>query len=200
MNSQSTTKRISSRGRASSKTDTAVQSHSLHSSGLEKLFEAELKDIYWAEKALLKAIPKMIRNASSTELSDSLDNHLDETKHQVVRLEKVFTLLNMKPEAKKCEAMTGLIKEAEETMEEVPKGFVRDAAIIACAQKVEHYEIATYGTLCAFAKSLGLEKVAEIFHQTLMEEKGADSKLSIIGETSVNLHAGSETGLKGKRA
>jgi len=200
MSSQTTTKRISSRGKASSKTDTAAQSHTVHTSGFEKLFEAELKDIYWAEKALVKAIPKMIKNASSEQLGRALELHLDDTEHQVMRLDKIFSLINIKPEAKKCEAMEGLIKEAEETMAEVPKGFVRDAAIIACAQKVEHYEIATYGTLCAFAKSLGLERVAELFHQTLQEEKGADTKLSMIGETSVNVHAGSEVGLKGKRA
>jgi ferritin-like metal-binding protein YciE len=169
-------------------------------SGLDKLFEAELKDILWAEKALVKAIPKMIRNCSSEALNTALDNHLDETKLHVVRLERVFDLIGQKPETKKCEAMTGLIEEAQEMMTEFPKGFIRDAAIISSAQKVEHYEIASYGTLCAFAKSLGLEKVADLFHQTLMEEKAADSKLSLIGETSVNVHAGSEAGLKRKRA
>jgi ferritin-like metal-binding protein YciE len=204
MNSHTTHKRTAARGKVSQSTDTAVHSNAPRAaqtaSGLDKLFETELKDIYWAEKALIKAIPKMMRNCSSESLQDALDNHLDETKVHVIRLEKAFDLIGMKAESKKCEAMTGLIKEAEETMSEFQKGPIRDAAIIACAQKVEHYEIASYGTLCAFAKSLGVEKVAELFHQTLMEEKNADTRLSLIGETSVNVHAGSEAGLKRKRA
>jgi len=199
MNSQTTSKRASSKPKASPASSYA-QEHSGSTSGLQKLFEDELKDIYWAEKALTKAIPKMIKNSSSAELSDALQNHLKETEGQVSRLEKVFSLINSKVQAKKCEAMVGLIKEAEELMTESPKGYVRDAAIISAAQKVEHYEIASYGTLCAFAKTLGYDKAGDLLKETLEEEKGADEKLSQIGESSVNVHASSEDGAKRKRA
>lgn len=161
-------------------------------SGLRELLVAELKDIYWAENALLKAIPKMIKNATASELSDALSNHLEETKQHVVRLEDVFNELNEKPVAKKCEAMSGLIKEAEEIMKESEKGAVRDAGIILAGQKVEHYEIATYGTLLAFAKLLEEPEVENLLKETLEEEKGADEKLSEIAEYSINIKAMSE--------
>jgi ferritin-like metal-binding protein YciE len=175
-----------------------VQRRSSSPSRLQKLFEEELKDIYWVEKALVKAISKMIKNCTSEQLSDALEKHLDETEYQVGRVEKVFSFIDTKAVAKKCESMAGLIKESEEMMASQPKGFVRDAAIIAAAQKVEHYEIASYGSLCAFAKTLGLEKAFEILNTTLEEEKGADAKLSMIGESSVNVHAGAEDGVKEK--
>jgi len=199
MNSQTTSKRASSKPKASPASSHAQQ-HSGSTSGLQKLFEDELKDIYWAEKALTKAIPKMVKNSSSAELSDALQNHLKETEGQVNRLEKVFSLINSKVQGKKCEAMVGLIKEAEGLVSDSPKGYVRDAAIISAAQKVEHYEIASYGTLCAFAKTLGFEKAGDLLMETLEEEKGADAKLSQIGESSVNIHASSEDGTKNKRA
>ncbi|MES2567459.1 MAG: ferritin-like domain-containing protein [Bacteroidota bacterium] len=157
--------------------------------GLRDLFENELKDIYWAEKALTKAIPKMIKNASSEELVDALNDHLAVTEEQVTRLEEVFETIGMKPQAKKCEAMAGLIKEAEEIMAETEKGDVRDAAIILAGQKVEHYEIATYGTLCAFARILGEDKAASLLHDTLEEEKEADGKLTEIAESAINIEA-----------
>jgi ferritin-like metal-binding protein YciE len=157
--------------------------------GLRDLFENELKDIYWAEKALTKAIPKMIKNASSKELVDALNDHLQVTEEQVTRLEEVFESIGMKAQAKKCEAMAGLIKEAEELMEETEKGDVRDAGIILAGQKVEHYEIATYGTLCAFARILGEDKAASLLYDTLEEEKEADVKLTEIAETSINVEA-----------
>lgn len=147
---------------------------------LLKFFEDGLKDIYWAEKALVKAIPKMIKNATAEELKEGLTNHLAETEEQVKRVEEAFAAANLKAVAKKCEAMAGLIKEAEEIMAECEEGVMRDAGIIAAAQKVEHYEIATYGTLTAYAQILGMNDVADLLHQNLSEEKAADEKLTEI--------------------
>ncbi|KAA9038515.1 ferritin-like domain-containing protein [Ginsengibacter hankyongi] len=160
--------------------------------GFRDLFEDELKDIYWAEKALTKAIPKMIKNTTTEELATALEDHLEVTKGQVARLEEVFQILGKAARGKKCEAMDGLIKEAEEIMEDTPEGIVRDAGIISAGQKVEHYEIATYGTLCAFAKTLGEDEVANLLQQTLDEEKEADEKLTEVAEASVNLEAASK--------
>ncbi len=161
-------------------------------SGLRELFQDSLKDIYWAEKALTKALPKMIKKATSPELIDALSQHLDVTEQQVIRLEQVFSNLGMKAQAKKCAAMEGLIQEGSEIMESTTAGVVRDAGIIAAGQKVEHYEIASYGTLCAFAKILGETEVAEMLLQTLNEEKEADDKLSEVAEGSINLQAAGE--------
>ena len=157
--------------------------------GFRDLFEDELKDIYWAEKALTKAIPKMIKNTTTPDLAQAQEDHLEETKGHVDRLEEAFQMLGKAARAKKCEAMDGLIKEAEEIIEDTPEGIVRDAGIISAGQKVEHYEIATYGTLCAFAKTLGEDEVASLLQQTLEEEKGANEKLTDIAESSVNLEA-----------
>ena len=157
--------------------------------GLRALFVNELKDIYWAENALTKAIPEMVKNATSEELVAALTGHLEETKEQVKRLEEVFSLIKEKAEAKKCEAMAGLIKEAEEIMKSTEKGVVRDAGIILAAQKVEHYEIATYGTLFSFAKTLGEDKAAELLQKTLGEEVGADVHLTEIAEAFINIEA-----------
>jgi ferritin-like metal-binding protein YciE len=166
------------------------KSESMHDgNGLQELFEMELKDIYWAEKALTKAIPKMIKKTSSEELANALEEHLSVTENQVRRVEQVFELMHMTPKAKKCEAMDGILKEGEEIMKEAEEGMARDAGIIAAAQKVEHYEIASYGTLCSFAKTLGLEKGVELLEETLNEEKEADAKLSKIAESSVNEEA-----------
>jgi ferritin-like metal-binding protein YciE len=158
-------------------------------SGLQKLFEDELRDIYGAEKALLKAIPKMVKKATSDELVTALEEHLAVTEGQIERLEEVFDNIGQPARAKKCEAMEGLVKEAEEIMKEADQGMVRDAAIISAAQKVEHYEIATYGTLCAFAKTLGMEEVAQLLEETLNEEKEADVTLTEIAESSINVEA-----------
>jgi ferritin-like metal-binding protein YciE len=157
--------------------------------GLQKLFEMELQDIYGAEKMLTKAIPKMISKATSEELITALEEHLAVTEEQVTRLEEVFEGMGQQPKAKKCEAMEGLIKEAEGIMEEAEEGVVRDAGIISAAQKVEHYEIASYGTLCSFAKTLGLEEAVELLQMTLDEEKEADVTLTRIAESSVNIEA-----------
>lgn len=160
--------------------------------GLRQLFEDELKDIYWAEKALTKAIPKMIKKATSEELVKALEDHLEETKGQVERCEKVFEILGKPARAKKCEAMDGLTKEAEEIMSSTADGVVRDAGIISAAQKVEHYEIASYGTLCAFAKTLGEMEVAQLLEQTLNEERNADETLTSVAESSINIEAANE--------
>jgi len=158
-------------------------------SGLTDLFEDGLKDIYWAEKALTKAIPQMTKNATSADLIEALNSHLTETEEHVIRLEKVFELIGKKASAKKCDAMAGLIEEGKGIIEETEVGGVRDAGIIAAAQKIEHYEIATYGTLRQFAETLGLAEAATILEQTLEEEKSADKKLTIIAVDAVNLEA-----------
>ena len=133
----------------------------------------------------------MIKNATDTELVNALTQHLEVTKEQVSRVEMVFKTIGVKAEAKKCEAMAGLIKEAEEIIESTESGVVRDAGIISAGQKVEHYEIATYGTLCSMAKTLGEQEAASLLHQTLNEEKEADSKLSEVAST-INVEAHQE--------
>lgn len=161
----------------------------MQQSQLMKLFEDELKDIYWAEKALTKALPKMAKNATSPELVEALQNHLQETEGQIERLEQVFEILGKKASAKKCEAMAGLIKEGEEIMGDTEKGAMRDAGIISAGQKVEHYEIASYGTLRTFAQVLGLDDAAELLEETLNEEKAADETLTGVAESAVNVEA-----------
>jgi ferritin-like metal-binding protein YciE len=179
------------RGKSTSAKKTA-QPSSMQSSQLMKLFETELKDIYWAEKALTKAIPKMIKKATSEELIDALQSHLEETMEHVSRVEQVFELIEKKAVAKKCESMDGLLKEAVEIMEECEQGSMRDAGIIAAGQKVEHYEIATYGTLRQFATTLGLTEAAELLESTLEEEKMADEKLSEVAMSAINVEASEE--------
>jgi len=186
---KTTTKsRKTSSSKASNKNESQDERSKLH-----KLFEEELKDIYWAEKALTKAIPKMIKNATSEELIEALENHLEETEGHVQRCEKAFELLGKTAQAKKCEAMDGLITEAEDIMEESDEGVMRDAGIISAAQKVEHYEIATYGTLCQFAKTLGLDEIKDLLGETLNEEKNADETLTEVAESAINIQA-SQTG------
>lgn len=159
---------------------------------LRALFEDELKDIYWAEKALTKALPKMAKNATAEELVTAINNHLEETRVHVQRLEQVFELLGKKAQAKKCDAMEGLIEEGKGIMEETAEGPVRDAGIISAGQKVEHYEIASYGTLAAFATLLGEDEAAALLHETLEEEKAADATLTEVAESAVNLEAKEE--------
>jgi ferritin-like metal-binding protein YciE len=161
----------------------------MKSSQLMGLFEDELKDIYWAEKALLGAIPKMIKNATSEKLITALTSHLVETENQVERVEQVFESIGKKALAIKCEAMSGLIKEAAEIMEECEEGSMRDAGIISAAQKIEHYEIATYGTLRQFAETLGLTKAVKLLEETLAEEKAADVKLTEVAVAAINVEA-----------
>jgi ferritin-like metal-binding protein YciE len=157
--------------------------------GLRELFIDSLKDIYWAEKALTKALPKMAKNATSEKLIATINDHLSVTEEQVARLEEVFSLIGEKASAKKCDAMEGLIKEGEGVMEETEKGPVRDAGIISASQKIEHYEIASYGTLAAFAQTLGEQDVSELLQQTLQEEKEADTLLTEVAYNDINFEA-----------
>ncbi|MBV4359050.1 ferritin-like domain-containing protein [Parasegetibacter sp. MAH-26] len=160
---------------------------------LEELFVDEIKDIYWAEKKLVKAIPKMQKAASSEELRTAFATHLEQTKEHVSRLEQVFELLGVKAQAKKCDAMEGLTMEGESIIEDTEDGTsTRDVGLILAGQKVEHYEIATYGALRQIAMVLGKEDVAEILSTTLEEEKEADSLLSSIAENSINYEASTE--------
>ena len=163
--------------------------NTVQSSQLFRLFEDELKDIYWAEHALSKAIPDMIKHSTSADLQDSLTNHLEETKVQIERLEQVFEMIGQKATAVKCAAMEGLLKEATTIMQDCKKGAMLDAGIIAAAQKVEHYEIASYGTLRQFATTLGLDDAAELLQTTLDEEKAADEQLTTIAVESINTEA-----------
>lgn len=153
---------------------------------LNGLFVDSLKDIYWAENALTGALPKMAANAASPVLSGAILEHLEVTKLQISRLEEVFDLLGEKAEGKKCEAMAGLLKEGDSILLETTPGPVRDAGIIAASQKIEHYEIATYGTLVAFAKTLGENDIAKLLTQTLAEEKEADCVLNDVALNTVN--------------
>ncbi|MEO6542263.1 MAG: ferritin-like domain-containing protein [Ferruginibacter sp.] len=178
--------------RNGAKSKAKSSNNAMQSSQLMKLFEDSLKDIYWAEKALTKAIPKMIKNATSEELIEALENHLEETKQQVTRVEQVFEILGKKAVAKKCDAMEGLIKEAGGIMEECEAGAMRDAGIIAAGQKVEHYEIASYGTLRQYAETLGLTDASALLEETLEEEKAADVKLTEVAISSVNVEAAEE--------
>lgn len=156
---------------------------------LKGLFIDSLKDIYWAENALASALPKMAANATAAGLSGAILEHLSVTQNQIARLEQVFDLLGEKAEGKKCEAMAGLLKEGDSILEETAPGAVRDAGIIAASQKIEHYEIATYGTLAAFAKAIGENDAAKLLTQTLAEEKEADCLLNDIALNVVNITA-----------
>ncbi|HMG68625.1 MAG TPA: ferritin-like domain-containing protein [Chitinophagaceae bacterium] len=160
---------------------------------LSDFFHDELKDIYWAEKHLVKSLPKMKKAASTDELASAIEEHLEITREHVSRLEQVFEMLGFKPQAKKCEAMEGLVKEAESIVEDTDEGTAtRDVGVIMAAQKVEHYEIATYGSLATLAKTLGHDDVADILLKTLDEEKEADEKLTEIAENNVNYAASAE--------
>ncbi|WP_026728854.1 ferritin-like domain-containing protein [Flavobacterium denitrificans] len=156
---------------------------------LRKLFLDSLQDIYWAENALVSALPKMAANASSAGLSSIILEHLAVTENQVARLDQVFELIGEKTQGKKCEAMAGLLKEGDNVLLETTPGAIRDAGIIAASQKIEHYEIASYGTLCAFAKTLGENDAAKLLTQTLAEEKEADCLLNDIALNIVNITA-----------
>lgn len=159
------------------------------SKGLKDLFEDGLKDIYWAEKALVKSLPKMYKNATDKKLKLAIENHLLETEVHVKRLEECFKSLKKKAQAKKCDAMQGLLDEGKSIMEETEPGTVRDAGIIAAAQKVEHYEISTYGTLAAYAKVLKENICLKNLLATLNEEKKCDKLLSKIADIGLNSKA-----------
>jgi len=167
----------------------SMAKNAMPASKLARLFEDELKDIFWAEKALTRAIPKMIKHATSSDLVEALTSHLDETKNHVMRLEEVFVSIDKKPVAKKCEAMAGLIEEAQSIMESCETGAMCDAGIISAAQKIEHYEIASYGTLRQFSDTLGLTEAEALLKTTLVEEKSADEKLSKVARKAINIEA-----------
>jgi ferritin-like metal-binding protein YciE len=158
-----------------------------------EFFTDELRDIYWAENHLVKNLPRMREASASKELAAAIGQHLEETKTHVKRLEQIFELLGEAPRAKKCDAMEGLSKEAEGCIENTAPGTAtRDVAIIFASQKVEHYEIATYGGLTKLAKTMGLTEVADILAQTLVEEKASDEKLTAIAENDINYEAVAE--------
>jgi ferritin-like metal-binding protein YciE len=156
---------------------------------LKDLFEDGLKDLYWAEKAIAKALPKMQKNATSPKLKKAIDDHHKQTLNQIQRLEDCFTSLGIKAQAKKCDAMVGLLEEGNGIMAETKPGHVRDAGIIYASQKIEHYEIASYGTLAAFAKVLDEKKCLKNLLTTLDEEKKCDELLTGIADTALNTMA-----------
>lgn len=156
---------------------------------LDDLFAHQLKDIYYAEHQILKALPKMVDNASSPQLKEAFELHLRQTEKQVDRLEQVFGMQGCKPEAVDCPAIDGIIEEANEVSGEVADKSVLDAALIASAQAVEHYEISRYGTLVAWAQRLGRSDCARLLEQNLEEEKTTDKKLTELAEQAINLRA-----------
>jgi ferritin-like metal-binding protein YciE len=160
---------------------------------LKEFFHDEIKDIYWAEKKLVTTLPKMAKAATAAELRTAFTGHLEETKGHVTRLEKVFSLLGKKAQAKKCDAMAGITEEGASVIEDTDKGTsTRDVALILAGQKAEHYEIATYGGLAQIAKTLGYSEIAALLEKTLSEEKKADEKLTGLAESSVNTQASKE--------
>ena len=156
---------------------------------LKELYVEELKDLYSAEKQLVKALPRMAKNATNPELQQAFTEHLQETEGHVERLEQIFEMLGERGGGKKCKGMEGLIEEAKELLEEDATEEVLDAGLISKAQHVEHYEIAGYGTVRTYARQLGLEDQAELLQQTLDEESKANELLTEIAESSVNLEA-----------
>lgn len=162
-------------------------------SRLKEFFTDELKDIYWAEKQLVKTLPKMKKAATSSELQQAFEVHLETTNTHVTRLEQVFEMLGEKAVAKKCDAMAGITEEGDGIISETEKGTAtRDVGLILAGQKAEHYEIATYGGLAQLARTLGLHEISEILATTLSEEKEADQLLTKIAEDHVNYDAKEE--------
>jgi ferritin-like metal-binding protein YciE len=153
---------------------------------LRSLFIDELRDVHHAERQLLKALPKLAKAATSDELRKALENHLGETEEQVSRLEQVFELLEESGKPKPCAGMQGIVEEGSDLIEEEDKGAALDAGIIASAQRAEHYEMAAYGTLIAWAEALGEDEVAKLLQATLKEEKAADQKLTALAEAGIN--------------
>lgn len=162
----------------------------MDSSKFREFFIDQLKDIYWAEQALAKALPKMMEAATSQKLAKAFEKHTKETEGQIRTLDQVFELMGEKAEGKKCEAMDGLIKEAEEIIKDTEKdSYTRDAGLVLAGQKTEHYEIATYGTLVVFAKQMGETEVAKLLQKILDEEEKTDISLTMVSEGEVNEHA-----------
>lgn len=156
---------------------------------MEQLFLHTLKDIYFAENQILKALPKMVKKSSSPDLRAAFEDHLAETEGQVERLNQVFKIVGEKPSGEVCPAIEGILKEAEELMGDIKDKNTLDAAMIAAAQAVEHYEITRYGTLVSWAEEIGMDDAAGILAETLAEEKAADVKLTRLGESRINAMA-----------
>lgn len=156
---------------------------------IDDLFQDGLRDIYYAERQILKALPKMIRATKSTELRGAFEKHLDQTQGQVERLQEAFELLGRRAQGKTCPAIDGILEEGQEIMEEFKDSPAMDAGLLAAAQAVEHYEITRYGTLCTWAKMLGKNDIAALLKQTLAEEEDTDKTLSKLAEASVNRSA-----------
>ncbi len=156
---------------------------------MEDLFVEQIEDLYDAEKRLVKALPKMAEAATTPQLRDAITSHLRETEGHVTRLEQVFTQCGKQPKAKTCDAMKGLISEGEDAVSDIDESPLRDAGIIAAANRVEHYEIAAYGSARTFAETLGMTQAAALLDQTLKEEKAADAKLTRLAESVVNREA-----------
>lgn len=187
---------VAKRGAASSKTSASRTRANapVEDSKLKEFFIDELKDIYWAEKKLVKTLPKLEKAASSEELKSAFGNHLEETKTHVQRLEQAFKLLGEKAMAKKCDAMEGITEEGSSVIEDTDDGTAtRDVALVMAGQKAEHYEIATYGGLIQIAHILGQDEVAGLLEETLEEEKNADQTLTEIAESGINFEASTES-------
>jgi ferritin-like metal-binding protein YciE len=185
------------------KTATSTNGHSIgqkKENQLEKFFFDQLKDIYYAEQQMLKALNEMKSACTTEELEDAFEEHHKQTEKQIKRLEKIFQLVGQKPEGKKCEAIEGLIKEAKTIINETMEGsMTRDAALIIAAQKVEHYEIATYGGLVQLALTLGKHRAAALLDKTLLEEEEADHNLTYIAESHINFEAEEEDEKKSEK-
>lgn len=167
--------------------------NSNESSLFEEFLVDELKDIYWAEKQLLKSLPKLGKAATSEELKNAFADHTEVTKGHITRLEEAFGIMGKKVQAKKCDAMAGITEEAQGVIEDTEAGtMTRDVALIIAAQKAEHYEIATYGGLKQLAKTIGKTDLSDLFDKTLSEEKEADELLTNIAETKINIEATKE--------
>jgi ferritin-like metal-binding protein YciE len=156
---------------------------------MQDLFLEQIQDLYDAEQRLTKALPKMAEATTSAELREAFEMHLGETEGQVTRLERIFQALGEDPKATTCDAMKGLIKEGDSMVSDINQSPLRDAGLIAAANRVEHYEIAAYGSARAFAQSLGLDRVVSLLEETLEEEKAADRKLTSLAESVVNSQA-----------
>ncbi len=181
------------RKEAPTKTPARSSKQGTADSRLEEFFVDELKDIYWAEKKLVKTLPKLQKAASSEELQEAFRNHLSETEVHVERLEQAFEMLGQRAQAKKCDAMEGITEEGASIIEDTEKGTAtRDVGLVLAGQKAEHYEIATYGGLIQIAKTLGHDDVARLLQQTLEEEKKADQLLTTIAESGINYAASEE--------
>ncbi|MFN7011538.1 MAG: ferritin-like domain-containing protein [Allorhizobium sp.] len=167
---------------------------------LDDLFYETLKDIYYAERKILKTLPKMARGAQDSKLKAAFEKHKDETEGQIERLQQVFEIIGKRPRAKTCPAIDGIVEEGEEIMEEFKGAPALDAGLLAAAQAVEHYEISRYGTLCAWARELGYKDAVKLLEETLAEETKTDSDLSKLAETAVNTAATEAKSAKSAKA